>query len=384
MMRIKMWLVAFPKEVATVNRINLNTLMKRAIRIEERMVKGVNLADEEKRYHTLCDRIEYVGKMLLDNREVMVQELGCDYFEKILAIQRSGPERARETRLTANFCPAEKVERYLIDFCKITKDAGESDTACISNKVHFYEMAKQNNWSVLEIQQVVFDDGCIKCEDQKIKEKFLQIKVSDSISRTSADTNAYQGLRKQIESVVRCVRSGVDGAINFSDLGHHVITEIVHEFAYGKGKKLLLPVIYGDGSRARDLPVYALTPRKPEFLATLSNIPALDVGMMSVRHYELDPKVKVYWFRNQEISTGKTAAETDETAYVQSKQMLTKMKKEGKYKINFYQTGFQPAVVGFYRALIEDLMERSTSLPSLVVTPYYFLVDEYKQGQMWA
>jgi len=59
------------------------------------------------------------------------------------------------------------------------------------------------------------------------------------------------------------------------------------------------------------------------------------------------------------------------------------MRDEGVYKIAYYQTGFQPAVVGFYRALTEELIYRATSMAKLSVTPYYFINGEYRVGKTW-
>jgi hypothetical protein len=45
-----------------------------------------------------------------------------------------------------------------------------------------------------------------------------------------------------------------------------------------------------------------------------------------------------------------------------------------------YQTGFQPVVVGFYRALIEILQEQIDKEPILEVTPFYFIRARGRYG----
>ena len=54
-------LIAIPETECVLERLDLRVLMNRALKIEERMKKGVNLEDEQRRYQILCDRMEYRG-----------------------------------------------------------------------------------------------------------------------------------------------------------------------------------------------------------------------------------------------------------------------------------------------------------------------------------
>jgi len=147
-----------------------------------------------------------------------------------------------------------------------------------------------------------------------------------------------------------------------------------------------VPVIYADGTEAAPLPLFCLKPKSADALTTLHEQPVFNMGMMSSRHSSdgLDVRVDVYWFRNQEISIGRTQAETDDVAYKKSKEQFLKMRTEGPFRIDFYQTGFQPAIVGFYRALAEELIAQyKNPIAQLEVTPYYFMGVVYKVGKVW-
>lgn len=376
-------LVAVSDADCALERLNLKVLMKRAVRIEERMIKGVNLTDEQRRYHILSDRIEYYGHILADETKIKTCELSSEYLELLAAANQINPDVVSVGRLITSFCPSELVVSHLTALLSVQTLPGFAQNTDLQMAVEFYHYAKDHNLNVIELQE--FDvEGVddIELGDEEVENKFLSLRVRDDIVAQD-EKNAFIALQNQIKLVVQTVRSGASAAVNFSDLRHDVIAEILHETVYGKGSRLAVPVMYADGSVANHFPLYCLKMRGKDGDYLLREAPVLNVGMMSERHPELDPKVKVYWFRNQEISTGKTAAEIDDVAYGKSKELLAKMRDEGIYKIAFYQTGFQPAVVGFYRALTEELIFRSTAMAKLSVTPYYFLNGEYRVGKTW-
>jgi len=222
-------------------------------------------------------------------------------------------------------------------------------------------------------------------DSEKLKNAFLSLKISDSISEDRGGGHFVE-LRNQFEKVISLTKQHAPAAINFSALRHDVIAEIMHDFVYRGGSPLSVSVIYADGTEAAPLPLFQLRQKRAEALAVIHQQPVFNVGMMSSRHSNdgLDEEVDIYWFRNQEISIGRTQAETDEVAYKKSKEQFLKMRNEGPFRISFYQTGFQPAVVGFYRALIEELIvQNKNPVAQLEVTPYYFMGGVYKVGKVW-
>jgi hypothetical protein len=264
---------------------------------------------------------------------------------------------------------------------------GLTERIDIQKKIAFLKTAVEKDLNVVELllPWVECEDGqSERIDPQKLKEAFLSLEVSDNISEDKGGGH-FVTFRNQVQSVIDSVSHNIPASINFSDLRHDVIAEIIHDFVYKNGRPIYAPVIYSDGSEARPFPLQCLRVHTDQSLSNLRKQPILNVGMMSARHSNdgLDPRVKVYWFRNQEISIGRTQAETDEVAYKKSKERLLELRPEGSYRIAFYQTGFQPAIVGFYRALVEELIFWEKKPAKLEVTPYYFMGGDYKIGKTW-
>lgn len=381
MIKSKVLIIGFPDELCKIERVDLKVLMSRALRIEARMIKGVKLEDEEKRYDTLCDRIEFYGNLIASASPAST-ELDSSYLETLVKIQAMDEEAFRGARLGANFCPAEGIGNQIKLTTNLIHNLRLPVEPNLVKKLKFYQRAQANHWNVIELLEV--DAGPAEertIDAAKLHQDFLALKVAEGVE---VNQNAYVGLANQFRTAIASLRRGQPASINFSDIGHNVITETLHQFVYGKYQYMLVPVMYADGSEAPALPINALAIRDQRKADTaFKDEPILNIGMISQRHYEMDPIVKMYFFRNQEISTGKTAGEIDRTAYEKAKWLFQKTRGEGIYRIAFYQTGFQPAVVGFYRALTEELMFRAKEAPTLQVIPYFYLHEKYVEGKIW-
>jgi hypothetical protein len=91
-----------------------------------------------------------------------------------------------------------------------------------------------------------------------------------------------------------------------------------------------------------------------------------------MRHLELDPVVDWAWYRNKEVSQTRPLAESDEFCFQHSLKQLAEL--HAAYagyvlRLNMYHTGFEPAAIGFYRAVAVTLMRQRGWLR---VVPYYF------------
>lgn len=383
-------LVALSDANCDCGRLNLLRLMKRALRTEAKMAKGVQIEVEQKRYGIFCDRIEFYTQQLLADGKVESYDLGSEYLDLVSKLQSKFPDVVKEIRLSASFCPKELVGSHLSQFENLVRKAGLIDRVDVQKKLAFYQKAKDDGLNVVELLQAWImttgEEVAVVIDAEKLKESFLALEISDSVTESKGG-GQYVELRNQIEKVVEETKNNISGAVNFSALRHDVIVEVLHEFVYKGGRPMYLPVIYADGSEADPFPLFCLKMRSEQALQSLRGLPVLNVGMMSARHSNdgLDVVVKTYWFRNQEISIGRTQSETDKVAYQKSKEKFLKLRSEGSYRIAFYQTGFQPAVVGFYRALAEELIFREKMPASLEVVPYYYMgpVKGYIVGKVW-
>ncbi len=153
-----------------------------------------------------------------------------------------------------------------------------------------------------------------------------------------------------------------------SGVSNVVLTNSLREYVGRSGDRVDVPAEYKDGSRAKHLfPLRSLkflsAPRGPFDLS-------VKFALLSIRHTEMDVVVDGAWLRNVQISQQRAAAETDDLVYEISREQLAELTRGGKrVMMEMYQTGLQPAVVGFYRALVDHLL---TQPGSVTVRPMYF------------
>jgi hypothetical protein len=129
-----------------------------------------------------------------------------------------------------------------------------------------------------------------------------------------------------------------------------------------------VPVEYRDGSRsAHPFALREIDLRGPISAAELD----LHFALLSIRHTEMDAVVHGAWLRNAEVSRPRPAAQTDDMVYEISRSQLLELTASGtrRVRIHMYQTGLETAVVGFYKALVDHLLEfRNT----VALQPMYF------------
>ena len=102
---------------------------------------------------------------------------------------------------------------------------------------------------------------------------------------------------------------------------------------------------------------------------------------MSIRHVDMDAIVDGAWFRNSKLSRPRPAGLTDQLAFDTSLRQLYELSPTTPVVIHMYQTGLEPAVVGFYRALVVYLMAHPGTLA--VVPHYYGGEGSFAQGTPW-
>lgn len=169
----------------------------------------------------------------------------------------------------------------------------------------------------------------------------------------------------------------IGGKVNLSDQPHEVGTEVLAEFLFAGGEHTAghVRVIYADGSEARPFPLCALT--KPSVTTTpkiepVEGVIELKLALMSMRHLELDPFVERAWYRNKEVSVTRPLAESDEFCFQYSMRELAELRdvyNGHQVLIRMFHTGFEPAAVGFYRAVAVELKSRRGWLR---VLPHYY------------
>ncbi len=179
---------------------------------------------------------------------------------------------------------------------------------------------------------------------------------------------------QQLESAttddVPVVPSGVSNRVLTEGLRKYVDQNNVKQSGQAR-------VIYRDGSEARPFPLGLL----PLSIYANTNAPIFRVALLSMRHPEMDVEVDAAWLRNRDISQVRPMAETDDIVYRTTLTQLTRIADQGPRIIRLYQTGLEPAVVGFYRALAEHLAQHQTAV---AVEPHYYTKTKgFEEGTPW-
>jgi len=164
-----------------------------------------------------------------------------------------------------------------------------------------------------------------------------------------------------------------------SGVTNPVLTEALRRNAHAEAgvRRIDLPVRYRDGSRGLEFPLRALTltRRVPEHWRQLR------FTLMSIRHVDMDAIVDGAWLRNARVSQRRQAGHTDQVAFETSSRQLCSLDPNIPTVISMYQTGLQPAIVGFYRAVVYHLIKYPKSI---VVVPYYFQGGmQFDRGTAW-
>jgi hypothetical protein len=171
-----------------------------------------------------------------------------------------------------------------------------------------------------------------------------------------------------------------EAAILPSGVTNTVLTETLRKGvdAGVDGTRIDLPVRYRDGSSGALFPMKAL--RLTDRIAP--GWRELKFTLMSIRHVEMDEIVDGAWLRNSRISQRREAGFTDQLVFEISQRQLNLLTANGPIVLHMYQTGLEPAIVGFYRAVTFQLLEKPGSL--IVVPQYWERHGTFSGGSPWA
>jgi len=192
-----------------------------------------------------------------------------------------------------------------------------------------------------------------------------------------------------VEQFERVLRGNHGDNVDVSKSKSSDISKTLRRFVYRESGPLPYPVYararYNDGSRGKPFQLRSLQPRNKDYEPLLRTLLPVRVAMISMRHYELDTLVDYAWILNKDIPPHRSLAYVEEFSYERTRQQLREALDQAPLKLHFYQTGYQPVAVGFYRALTDELLARVLQKPVLEVVPYYysFLMNYYPHGQPW-
>lgn len=188
------------------------------------------------------------------------------------------------------------------------------------------------------------------------------------------ETNALVLLKEQISEAIQAKKMGKDAIIDLNGFPHNIITEALYDFVftYTPTQSVALPLTYQDGSTGQPFPFLSLVHRAYEAPGLIKGMQSLRASLISMRHLDMDKHVDMAWLLNRELPSQYSEAEVEAYSYQQTRQQLDEALKTKPLKLFLYQTGFQPAVVGFYLAVVEELAKRAHKPIELEVIPCFF------------
>lgn len=266
--------------------------------------------------------------------------------------------------------------RSALDICQALKDE------C------FAGLAEMDGEAILFELRHAFGRGTTP-RPQPSGENLCSQNVSDVWKTPSPEEGVFAAITARWRDQLVAAAAGSGTPIVPSGVNNQILSEQLREFvAQTEQSQIDVRVVYRDGSEARPFPLRAL--RMKEDVDNL--LPVLRVSLMSMRHPEMDPTVDAAWLRNRMVSVVRSQAETDQVVYETSRMQLRELTKSESVALHVYQTGLEPAVIGFYRAVTEHLIEKPGSVE---VIPYYHQSrrgndnqehpeDDYRRGLPWA
>ncbi len=409
----------------------LRNYMPSLVTIERRLRKGVGVDEERVRYARLCRQIEdtALGHAVpaaskeafgaaLGRNDFPTIRVGSEYVDLLAAAHAQGlPLGVMDSaRIGATVFPPRSLGGHVRRFKELARRAKVLDTAGVRDRVWFIEqrvmaegcglveVADPLSMALADDRVLTADAPDIRTLWQKLldligwKRKLLMAPQRDLDVRSAywepaGDTDwlkyTDQGRGKHMRGRLTAqIEAAMDGgpAINLNSQRHNMLTRQLQKQIHRQPGLLATSatMTYDAGQPARPFPLRCLDHLHDSWKADET----LHVGLVSMRHLPIDRYVDINWYRNVDIPSRKGLAGADEACHQASLQQLQRLLDEYRgrtLRVYLYHSGFVPAVVGFYRALVETL----AALPPedagcLQVVPMLQpRGDEYIEGRPW-
>jgi hypothetical protein len=414
------FLCALPENFAgddpSLFQLDLASLQEDFLINERRLRKDIDPSRERKRHLVCSDRLEYLGMILphiLSNGRFLPLVLPQEYVEHIDWMIREFPEEAQRMRLGSVFFSSKEAWSHADQFSVLVRRCGLSWEKSIRARLEFFRRAARERCHVVEyvstalsvhhrsfledyngldlkskgLFRVIFER--LWNHRQRIEKAVLEPKDSALFLESDHEAVTIREKEKDGADFIQAeMLAALAAARSFSGLEHYPhrdVVEALNRLVYADAsgddtKSSSLRMVYSDGSGTRPFPLFALNRGSGKESGEVASV---RYGMLSQRHPEMDAVVDLYWFRNQEVQMRKGMAEKEELCYDQSQQLFRELRQVyAQVRMYFYQTGLIPAIVGFYRALADELME-SRDDPWIEVIPVCYVEGKYQEGTPW-
>ncbi len=400
---------------------------------ERRLVKRVAFEDESARYARLCRQIEQVAlsnavfapsgwdfRKSLRHGVFPVIRIGSEYLDLIRLLHLKGQTIKNDNEMrfgSSVFSPAQ-LKTHLRAFMETAKAYQYIDYTAIRHRIWFLQKRIiSNKCGLVEVPDVLIspmvkDHENIKSgmDGRSLWERLMarfRTKVPEPLVSPQERRNQVIGnvvpesatndwmqyglknrgefmeirLRTQIEDAL-----GKGSAVNLMNQRQNMVTQIFQRFIHKKEgvQPGEAPLTYNDGRTARPFPLLCL-PNMPEGWTADKEF---HIGLVSMRHLPIDQYIDLNWYRNVEVPNREGLTSADEACFQYSMKQFTELlsiNRKQLLRLHLYHTGYMPAVIGFYRALVTILASGQYEDYCLQVIPN-LQPDEksgFKKGNPW-
>ncbi len=371
----------------------LKDLVADALVAERRIRKKSNLEAERRRYSQICAHIEAEALNSLENRGRHVGDLDDSYLKTLydLYLLSRSSEEAKElwqmSRAGKSFIPPNFIKDSFDAFNSLLDLNNAENSPEIQKRLNHYSENKEVLSSFGWIETIIthYDYGQKQSDQiQQNSDSFYSNRTYENIYKTSdsEDSAEVENLSQAIEFALK-----QKTPVNMNNPFHPEITKALREFSFkqaGEDRDEHLRIVYGDGSEAEPFPLFQLDEINCNETAENTEYSELHVSLISMRHLEQDTFVNMAWFNNQQASRPQKFAETEKYCSEVTIAQLNELRKP--VKIHLYQTGLQPAIVGFFRGLVMwKINNPEIPRQELVVIPKFYNSknDSYEDGKAW-
>jgi hypothetical protein len=342
--------------------------------IEARLLTSPDREADRRRYSAACRRIEETAALL--NGATTATPVGAEYLQ---LIGRLVETRNADSRLAATFFAPGEVAR-LRAAIEPTGVEGIGDALAVLNRAHAY------GDGIVILTEAYAD---VAPAPLASSEPSVEVRVPVPAAAEEGPASAEES-RTLLDALRRHIAAalphGSDDRVPLGAFPDAAITRVLHEAVYAAGEAAMVVPVYTDGSRGAPFPVRCRPspPRPPDGGMRLR------VALVSMRHLELDAHVDSAWFRNRDVSTARSAGETEalcaEITATRLRQLRAAVPAGMSLTITIYQTGLPQAVIGFYRGVVAALQGAGWPPGTLAVVPMFYqpwIEARYASGRAW-
>lgn len=366
----------------------LAELLQDAFVSERRIGKGSNVDTERARYSLTCQFLEEAALDLVSKEQLTdSQILDIDYTETLRRIKYQAQKNStlqaliNSGRLMATVFPPTALKMHFEAWNAVGIIENQYLTPSVLKRMDLTRQLVDANAGLIDVISPF--QGSIEMEEllHHTSDDPQQVgTIAQSLVNVANETEIHTQADWLRREIFRALNE--NDYVNFTNPNHVVITQVLNEFVYqAERTSAAIRVVYGDGSESEPFPLYGLGAPGASNTEAMQRANKLRVSLVSIRHPDQDLIVDLAWFLNQRVSSSRAFAETEFFCYEKTLQALEQIKKP--IFIHLYQTGLQPAIMGFFRGFLTHRLKKPDETDVWVQPMFYSRNGGYRPGKIW-